>query len=463
MVGAGAPGSVELHRHVTKLSVFMSAPAEIASQNTNTEAGGGASIVFALYLLFCASFFLRFPERAKELGAIRFDFLLLAVIAIGLVFGGTLAQRIGRPNGANRALSVLLIYIALTLPFVQWPGSVVQTNAFIFIKAVVFFYLSILTLTTPRRLQIFMSVFLLCQIVRILEPLYMNLTTGYWGSRTHLGEGEFLERLAGSPYDTVNPNGLAFVVTSVIPLLYFLYIRQRGIWRYVSIALLPALLYTLVLTASRTGMIALFIVFLGIVWKSKHRITWLVLVGLIAVVGFGSLSEFQQDRYLSLTDEHTRGWATAKGRVEGVISDLEVALQRPIVGHGLGTSEEANFHATGEAQLSHNLYTETAQELGFVGLTIFVFYIIAVIRNFRLAREQTHSVAPQSYLGRLTDGMQVWMYMNLVFSLASYGLSSYEWYLFGGISVVLVRLSGSVMNDSARRPQSTEDAGSELG
>ncbi len=31
--------------------------------------------------------------------------------------------------------------------------------------------------------------------------------------------------------------------------------------------------------------------------------------------------------------------------------------------------------------------------------------------------------------------------MNVVFSFASYGLSSYEWYLFGGLSVVLQRLA----------------------
>jgi hypothetical protein len=37
--------------------------------------------------------------------------------------------------------------------------------------------------------------------------------------------------------------------------------------------------------------------------------------------------------------------------------------------------------------------------------------------------------------------MQVWLAMNIVFSFASYGLSSYEWYLFGGLSVVLQQLA----------------------
>lgn len=39
--------------------------------------------------------------------------------------------------------------------------------------------------------------------------------------------------------------------------------------------------------------------------------------------------------------------------------------------------------------------------------------------------------------------MQVWLLMNILFSFASYGLSSYEWYLFGGLSVVTARLAKS--------------------
>ena len=41
----------------------------------------------------------------------------------------------------------------------------------------------------------------------------------------------------------------------------------------------------------------------------------------------------------------------------------------------------------------------------------------------------------------MIDAMQVWLVMNVVFSFASYGLSSYEWYLFGGLSVVLQRIA----------------------
>ena len=46
-----------------------------------------------------------------------------------------------------------------------------------------------------------------------------------------------------------------------------------------------------------------------------------------------------------------------------------------------------------------------------------------------------------SYLMRVANAMVVWLLMNIFFSFASYGLSSYEWYLFAGLSVVTKRLA----------------------
>jgi hypothetical protein len=45
--------------------------------------------------------------------------------------------------------------------------------------------------------------------------------------------------------------------------------------------------------------------------------------------------------------------------------------------------------------------------------------------------------------------MQVWLVMNLVESFASYGLSSYEWYLFAGLSIVMQRIRSQQNSDVA--------------
>jgi O-antigen ligase len=91
---------------------------------------------------------------------------------------------------------------------------------------------------------------------------------------------------------------------------------------------------------------------------------------------------------------------------------------------------------------AHNLYVEVFQELGAFGVILIVAFIIAIFVNFRHARRALkRSPDPDPYLIRLVDAMQTWLLMNTLFSFASYGLSSYEWYLFAGLSVVVRRMA----------------------
>lgn len=133
-------------------------------------------------------------------------------------------------------------------------------------------------------------------------------------------------------------------------------------------------------------------------------------------------------------------------------------MHRPIFGHGLGTSAEANANFTtsgpfaGWEMPAHNLYLEIGQELGVIGVIIFLFFIKAIFSGFAQSRRacMRHDVS-SDYLPKLIDAMQVWLWMNLVFSFASYGLSSYEWYLFGGLSVVLQHFAGVKAADERQK------------
>jgi O-antigen ligase len=144
---------------------------------------------------------------------------------------------------------------------------------------------------------------------------------------------------------------------------------------------------------------------------------------------------------LSIFGEGEKNRATMEGRLEGVKQDFDVMLRRPIFGHGLGTSPEANAHFRGISQISHNLYTEVGQELGLAGLVIFILFAGSITVNFIRASKLYSLQEKVLFSRRVIDAMQVWLLMNIILSFASYGLSSYEWYLFGGLSVVVRRLS----------------------
>lgn len=394
---------------------------------------------FKIYLLFVVSWFLHFGSRIPLLGLIRFD-LILVIILFFLVFASSQNNNASTTQ-TGKLLRVLIAYSILTVPFVEWPGSVIRFGIPNFIKAIVFYYFTLSFIKTEEDLRKFLFVFLICQSWRILEPLYLHVTQGYWGAVASMANWEFLNRLSGAPQDIINPNGLAFLICTVLPFLYFM----AGLsWknRLVFVLLTPTFLYALALTGSRSGLIGLLVIFLGILAKSKQRL----LVGasglLIAVVGLSLLSPDMQDRYLSIFGKGEQNRATFEGRYRGVIENFDVVLHRPIFGHGLGTSREANANFGGTDQPAHNLYVEVGQELGLVGLLIFILFIKSIVSSFTQSVKVYHHQRAGSFLQRIGDAMQIWLAMNIVFSFASYGLSSYEWYLFAGFSVLLQRMAG---------------------
>jgi putative inorganic carbon (hco3(-)) transporter len=443
---------------------------EIATRSTSLRdgapsRGGHRDLAFLLFCVFLLSILLRLTVRLPGLGALRFDALLAVGVMAAIFFSPSEPrQDFAARSTKKHPLTILAIYILVTLPFVQWPGSVLNTGLETFFKAVCFFFFVTATVTTPRKLKIVLALYTAAQVFRVLEPLYMHVTTGYWGSFTAMGAGgwEYMDRLSGSPYDIINPNGLGFVVVTTLPLLHFLCAPTNGIRKIVWAMLAGALIYALVLSASRSSFLALIVLVLVVIYRSKRRLPLIVLAVVGSVIALGSMDDVQRDRYLSIVSQDTKNAGTAEGRLKGVLGDFEVALNRPLFGHGVGTSREANANFRGEDKLSHNLYTEVAQELGFVGLAIFLAVIAAFVRDCRAASQIASgntAVHPDvAFLTLTSASLLVLIVVYLFFSLASYGFSEPYWYFIGGLAAATLRLmQASAMN---RQVQVAEPASS---
>jgi O-antigen ligase len=421
-------------------------------------------MTFNLYILYLVSFLLHLTSRVPALGAIRFDMILSLLVLVMMIAGHKKPVPLpalvgGRPaepgsekidSGVAKMLYIIYAYIIVTLPLVEYPGSVLHTNLLNFFKATLFFFFTANLVDTRRRLQILIVALLECQIFRVLEPLYLNLTTGYWGSETWIGNGELADRLSGGPYDVINSNGLAFVILMVLPFMHYLTIDNPKLkWLY--FALFPLMLMALIKSLSRSGMIALFIAYGGVFMRSKRKALIILMAAIMLPATYFTLSDIQKDRYLSIVSSNTRQGATASGRIEGLGIDLGIALKRPLFGHGLGTSAETKYHLIGNGQLAHDLYLEVAQELGFVGLALFLLFLKRIVDNFRLVKRKLAAMGRSDpYIARLVEALQVWMLVSLFFSLASYGLSEWTWYFFAGISLAVVRVVNAEQTAQAR-------------
>lgn len=406
--------------------------------------GTVGGFTFFLYLYFLLDFFLRFSSRIPGYGMVRPTLLLVLALTILLVLQKE-KFRGWTKDPVVWAMLSFLGYLVLSLPIVEWPGSVIRNNLSDFVKAIVFLFFTALIVDSEKRLKIFLVVFVGCQLVRVFEPLFLNITQGYWGSKTHIGGGEFAQRLSGAPADVINPNELGFVIVTIIPFLHYLVWPGRFKAKVFYLAAMPALLYALILTQSRGAFLALLVVAWIVFKESNKKLALIVLAIAIAVAGWSVMSTQQKDRYLSLVGmSESANSASAEGRLRGMMREFGLALNRPLVGHGLGTTPEAKVNVLGDRrQAAHNFYAEILIETGIIGFVFFMGFLVKVYAKFRNNREILgHAEDHPSLLfyRRLNQALIAVFWMYVVYSTNYWGLSQYYWYLFAGLMIVISRL-----------------------
>ena len=426
-------------------------------RHSSRPASGNASdispFLFWLFIFFTVDFFLHLSARIPGYGAIRPTILLTFVIA-AILYSRRDRFSDFKTEPPFKAILLLLVFVIVTLPFVTWPGSVLRYHVPEFIKAVSFFFFAALIIDSEKRLRTFMFVFIACQLFRVMEPLYLHITQGYWGGATHIGHGEFAGRLGGSRADVINPNELAFVIVTLFPFLYYLMWRSTGkLAKLLFLGLAPTLVYALVLTLSRGAFVALGVVVWMIFKESRHKFIMVLFLMLSAVVMWSNMNSLQKERYLSLISSDTSQSATAHGRLTGMVDEFRVGLGRPLFGHGVGTAPEAKFHAMRSNQAAHNLYAELVIEIGLIGLFVFLRYLRAIYYSFRdnLRKMKLLNIEDISdFRYRMNQAMLTVFWMYAVYSLNYWGLSIYYWYLFGGLTVAFSRIYfGQVEVDAA--------------
>ena len=407
--------------------------------------------------MYTCSYFLHIPNRFPVLGAIRIDLIIVFLLAVA-IFSQLDAVSGKFDNIINKSTTILLLYILISLPFVEWPGSVIRNNYPLFIKAIVFYFFTVSIVDTTPRLRNYILIIVFCQLFRIIEPLYLNMTTGYWGSSTFIGGGEFTDRLSGAPSDVVNPNGLALVIALTLAFIHYLFGKSRLLIRAIYFALVPLMMYALVLTMSRSGVIAVMIIFVNMFIKSNYKILLVIFSVLLAYGLWANMNDYQKDRYLSITGGGSEASNESfDGRRRGMLKDFQVGMHRPIFGHGLGTSREAIYNVRGGGQVSHILYAEVIIELGIIGFIIYMVFlkqIYTTLKNNRsmcndissrknsdvIARTDPSILDSLNYHFKLLDACSSCFWMLLIFSVAQYGLSEFHWYLIAGILSVQNRI-----------------------
>ena len=442
-------------------------PAGKVRARGNVQVRGPRDFAFNAFCFFLVSYFVHFTQRVTALGVIHFDIIVAAVCALAILFAprqrkaGVVEYKTTIAEQINRALIIIVIYILLTLPFVQYTGSVLKHGLEPFLKSVCFYFFIVATVDTPKKLRTLLFLYVGCQVFRVLEPLWMHVFDGYWGSDTSIEGWQTMDRLSGSPFDIINPNGLGFLVVTSLPLLHYVCPPTTGFRKILWVFIAGAMSYALILSSSRSSFLALIFLALVVIIRSRHRTVLLVAATLASMLAVSVMTDLQQERYLSIVSHSAKGAGTAEGRINGLYSDLAVAMKRPVFGYGLGSSAEANSNFGGTGMIAHNLYLEVAQELGLVGLALVLFLLWKFVRSCyamkaAVARAAAAGIADPAdeanfaFFKSLSESLLVQIMVYLFFSVASYGLSEPYWYCIGGMCVVAAKLTTQLSGKETR-------------
>jgi hypothetical protein len=306
-------------------------------------------LIFGALVVFFGLYYYRPEDLIRVLAYIPMARISGGIAFIALLAGMMSGTKVKVPR-AVKILWLLLLQMIICIPFSIWPGGSVRTVFDKFAKAVIVAMLISMVVVNMKELRKLLWI----QASAVGLVTFFSIILRNYGQ-----EG----RLSGIQESILsNPNDLAINIAISFPLALAFMLHARGFRKVVWILGLAFMAVGVVLTASRSGLLALIIIIAICVWeygiKGKRR--HVVLVTIVAlVVGFGIAisSAHYRARVESIFMGNIEG-SGDKGSLEArkdlLKKSVMVALTHPVFGVGPGCFllVDQGWH------VAHNAYTE---------------------------------------------------------------------------------------------------------
>lgn len=294
------------------------------------------------------------------------------------------------------------------------PNAIEQVTDFI--PKLVMYLLIANLVTTHRRLKGIINLIVFLTLVLCFSGVMQHLTgVGFGGMDAYKGR----IRAIGIFND---PNDLAMALVIALPLLLLKLIERVPPWQRILATLATGfLVYTLMLTESRGGLIA-FAVLIMIMFARRFGNAIGAAVGgvvLVAVVALGP-------RMGTISTEE----ASAYGRIQAWSLGLDLFQQFPLFGVGAGQFTEYHFRT------AHNSFVLGIAEMGVFGMLPWIMLIYLTIKNSAFIGKHLRDAGMQD-IGIHVDTVR---YGLIAYCLSAYFLSrTYSELLF-----ILVGLGAAI-------------------
>ncbi len=337
--------------------------------------------IFGLLVIFFLLYYYRPEDFIKPLA-----YIPMARITGGLAFGALLFGMMGgdkvRVPMAIKILWLLLIQLTLCIPMALWRGKAFLTTYDKYAKGVVVAML--ISMVVVKAWELWRLLWIQVSAVALVTIFSILL-------RHYNPEG----RLAGIQESILsNPNDLAINIAISFPLgLAFMLHARSGFKKLVWAAALAFMAVGVVLTASRSGLLALIIIVIVCVWiygvkgKRPHLVVSTILA-LILSLAVALSSVHYRARVESIfmgqvEGSGDTGASSVEARKELLKKSVMTALTHPLFGVGPGCFPIVD--ATWK--VAHNAYTELAAEAGIPALVLFLLAMGSAFKNIAQVRK----------------------------------------------------------------------------
>jgi O-antigen ligase len=343
------------------------------------------TLAYRALVLFTFLYFFRPEDFIPGLHHIPMGKIAGGIALLALIFGVKRKDR-GNLPFEMKVLLVLLVQMILTIPTAFWRGGAFDTVINKFSKGVIVALLISLVITKISQLRTLLYIQASAVALITVGSIIIH--------RTNDG------RLLGIQKGILeNPNDLAINIAINFPLcMAFMFADKNGLRRILWGLSLFALLFGVVATYSRSGMIAVVITGLICLWEFGVKGKRFMLLAATAIagvlaVGFLAASPRYISRIASLVKRpagaeisgtmESHGEGSLQARSELLKESIRLMVHHPVFGIGPG-----NFPAvTGEWRVAHNTYTEFGAEAGVPALVLFLVLLGSSMRRVRSVRK----------------------------------------------------------------------------
>lgn len=332
-----------------------------------------------------------------------YDFPVAMLVGAATIAGWLFSPQKGRlPRQCETymILGLWLIFVITTI-FALYPE-----NARVILnkvsKILLMTCLTLFVVDTKKKFEIFILVLTLCVAI-------FGVKGGIWGIRTG-GQEKLWGPPGGSTLSDNNDIGLALNMVAPL-LLAFAKMQRKKYLRYLFLVMFGLTLFSVILTYSRGAFMGLAAILLGMSWKSRWRLTIIV----ILIVSAPTIYALLPDRYRNRmqTIESYDQDASAMGRINAWWFAFNLANARPLVGGGFECFEPELFQIYApdpfDFHASHSNYFGILGEHGYPALVLYLSLIGATF--LKLSRLQRRGRCYQGlewvriYAGALQIGL----------------------------------------------------------